>query len=237
MHLDDFAAVTRLQTAQELLDYSVRFTRHLEFESVTVIAVQDRTEGESVFHCVDNASAAAASYRDDFDVGRQDPVMQHCKGSHVPIVWDWNTYQRADKLAMWEQQAPFGFFAGIAVAMHLPNGQHLMVGVDRDQALPAGVDRVTRLTAELQLFTAFAMEASLRVLLKDLPESQRPKITPRELEVLRWTMEGKTAWELGRILGISEQTAFRHINNATRKLQCVNKTQAVMRALRLGLIR
>ena len=50
-------------------------------------------------------------------------------------------------------------------------------------------------------------------------------------------MEGKTAWELGSILGISERTAVLHINNATHKLGCINKHQAVLKALRLGVIR
>jgi len=62
------------------------------------------------------------------------------------------------------------------------------------------------------------------------------RLTARELESLRWTMEGKTAWELGSILGISEHTAARHVNNATQKLGCVNKLQAVLKAIRLGLI-
>ena len=59
-------------------------------------------------------------------------------------------------------------------------------------------------------------------------------MTPRELETLRWTMEGKTAWEVGNLLGISERTAALHVNNATHKLDCVNKHQAVLKALRLG---
>jgi DNA-binding CsgD family transcriptional regulator len=62
------------------------------------------------------------------------------------------------------------------------------------------------------------------------------QLTPRELECLQWTMQGKTAWEVGKILGISEQTAARHLNNATRKLDCTSKHQAVLKALRLGLI-
>lgn len=61
-------------------------------------------------------------------------------------------------------------------------------------------------------------------------------LTPRELECLRWTFTGKTAWEVAHILGISEATAARHLNSATRKLDCVNKHQAVLKALRLGLI-
>lgn len=61
-------------------------------------------------------------------------------------------------------------------------------------------------------------------------------LSPRELECLRWTRAGKTAWEVAHILGISEPTAARHLNRATRKLDCANKHQAVVKALRLGLI-
>lgn len=67
-------------------------------------------------------------------------------------------------------------------------------------------------------------------------ERELPLLTPRERECLRWTMDGKTAWEVARILGISEQTAARHLSRAIRKLDCVNKHQAVLKALRLGLI-
>ena len=47
-------------------------------------------------------------------------------------------------------------------------------------------------------------------------------------------MEGKTAWEVGAILGITERTAVLHVNNAMHKLGCANKHQAVLKALRLG---
>lgn len=59
----------------------------------------------------------------------------------------------------------------------------------------------------------------------------------RDQANLRWTMEGKTAWELGRILGIAEQTAVRHTYDAAQKFGCVNKHQAVVKALRLEFIR
>jgi DNA-binding CsgD family transcriptional regulator len=70
-------------------------------------------------------------------------------------------------------------------------------------------------------------------------ESPAPMLalTPRELEVLRWTLEGKTAWEVGAILNITERTAVLHLDNATLKLQAKNKHQAVLKALRYGLFR
>jgi DNA-binding CsgD family transcriptional regulator len=91
--------------------------------------------------------------------------------------------------------------------------------------------------ADLQLFAVHAQDAAMRILVPEASQPERPGLTPRELESLRWTMEGKTAWEVGSILGISERTAVLHVNNAMHKLKCVNKHQAVLKALRLGLIR
>jgi DNA-binding CsgD family transcriptional regulator len=90
--------------------------------------------------------------------------------------------------------------------------------------------------ADLQLFAVHAQESALRLLVPAAAQPERPSLTPRELEALRWTMDGKTAWEVGAILGISERTAVLHVNNAMHKLGCVNKHQAVLKALRLGLI-
>ena len=88
----------------------------------------------------------------------------------------------------------------------------------------------------MQLFAVHAQDAAARVLLPLGDQPERPALTPRELEALEWTMEGKTAWEVGALLGISERTAVLHVNNAMHKLGAVNKHQAVLKALRLGLL-
>ncbi|HJV63475.1 MAG TPA: helix-turn-helix domain-containing protein [Albitalea sp.] len=83
---------------------------------------------------------------------------------------------------------------------------------------------------------AFALQVGAGLLACESPPPDYSAVTARELECLRWTAEGKTAWEVGRILGISAQTAARHLNNAARKLGCVSKHQAVVKALRTKLI-
>lgn len=64
-----------------------------------------------------------------------------------------------------------------------------------------------------------------------------PELTPRERECLRWTGQGKTDWEIGEILGISESTVHNHIENAKYKLRVTTRVQAVVEALRHHLIR
>jgi DNA-binding CsgD family transcriptional regulator len=214
----------------------VRFSQSLGFNTVSAMAVVDLAMGRSEFVSIDNAPDGYAAAMHDVPAMRRDPVMQHCRHQSVPIIWDQDTYTRRGLGELWEEQARFGYHTGIAMALHLPEGRHFAFGVERDQPLPSDGGELQRLVADLQLFAVHAQDAAMRLLSPLLPQVDLPSLTPRELEALRWTMEGKTAWEVGAILGISERTAVLHVNNAMHKLGCTSKHQAVLRALRLGLI-
>ena len=231
-----FTTVLNARSRDELLTEVVRFTRKLEFETVCMTMVIDHFLGDPEFISLDNTPTAYRELFNDSRDGRRDPVMQHCKRQSVPLIWDQQTYVKADQIDKWETQARFGYCTGIALALHMPEGRHFIVGVDRDQELPKAA-QLTRIVADLQLFAVHAQDAARRILLPASPLPDLPLLTPRELETLRWTMEGKTAWEVGNILGITERTVVLHANNATHKLGTANKHQAVLKALRLGLIR
>ena len=64
-------------------------------------------------------------------------------------------------------------------------------------------------------------------------ESSAEGLTPRENEVLRWVGEGKNNWEIGSILSISERTVKFHLANIFRKLDVLNRAQAVASAFRI----
>ncbi len=61
-------------------------------------------------------------------------------------------------------------------------------------------------------------------------------LTPRELEVLRLMAEGQSNKAVARQLGISEHTVKFHVNAILGKLNVQSRTEAVVRATRLGLI-
>jgi DNA-binding NarL/FixJ family response regulator len=61
-------------------------------------------------------------------------------------------------------------------------------------------------------------------------------LTPRELDVLTLLAEGLQHEEIGRRLGISSETVRTHLRKACGRLGASTRTQAVAKALRLGLI-
>jgi DNA-binding CsgD family transcriptional regulator len=67
--------------------------------------------------------------------------------------------------------------------------------------------------------------------------SPNAPLLPRELECLRWAAAGKTKWEIGEILAISERTVKFHLDQARHKLNCVNVAQAVSKAQAIGVVK
>lgn len=71
-----------------------------------------------------------------------------------------------------------------------------------------------------------------------LNEKHRPiAFTESELDCLRLTAGGKKGSEIAELLDLSEHTVSNHISNAIKKLGCTTRTQAVVDALRLNIIR
>ena len=61
-------------------------------------------------------------------------------------------------------------------------------------------------------------------------------LTPREQQILQWIYHGKSNIEIGMILNISPLTVKNHVQKTLRKLNVLNRTQAVGRALALRIV-
>lgn len=61
-------------------------------------------------------------------------------------------------------------------------------------------------------------------------------LSDREIQIVRWTSEGKTSAEIAIILALSEHTVNSYIAAILRKLHVVNRAQMVASAIRSGLI-
>jgi DNA-binding CsgD family transcriptional regulator len=67
-------------------------------------------------------------------------------------------------------------------------------------------------------------------------ETAVESLTPREIEVLELVAEGLSNKVVATRLGISDQTVKFHLTSISGKLGAINRTDAVRRAVRRGLI-
>ncbi len=209
----------------------------LGFSMITGALIRGRLQDADVqITSLGNTPDAYLQAARDLGDARRDPVMTRLMTDSIPVVYDQATYVAAGVGELWEMQAPYGYKTGIAVKLHLPGDKHFLLGVDREEALPASGEQLMPMVAGLQLLAAHALTAADRLLSPMLAKGDMPKLTKRELDVLSWTAQGKTAWEVSVILGMSEKTVNFHLGNAMRKLEVNSKHQAVLRCVAAGIL-
>ena len=229
--------VLHATSVRDLTRQMVAFVHHVGFETVGAMIVTTHSPTLTEFQTITNAPEAFLEEFHDQEHARLDPVSTHCARSSSPIVWDQRTYVEANAEFLWELQEPFGYRSGIAVAMHLSRGRHFMFGanwsVDRCDRVPHFKTIAEHLLSFAEHAQAAAFELSLPARL--VTDNARV-LEARELETLRWSMEGLTSWEIADQMSISERHATLLIRRAMEKLGCSSKYEASLRAIRLGLI-
>ena len=164
-----------------------------------------------------------------------DPTVSHCFSQTLPIFWqDIDlSHHRAYKLFF--EAADFGIVSGISIPVHCIRGGTAMLSLSSHQQAKKSQTHFLDRLAITHLFTNYLHEAVLRLAEENPNLHIRSKLlSEREKECLLWITEGKTTWEIAKILNIAERTVSFHVNNAIRKLDVTNRQQAVARAITLG---
>lgn len=162
-----------------------------------------------------------------------DPTVRHAMHSLLPITWSDDVFTSAPEL--WEDAQSFGLRFGWAQSSRDTIGAVGMLTLGRsNNALSA--TELQHKSHKMSWLTQVAhIGMSQHLSAKLMPEC-KVMLSKREIEVLRWTAEGKTSCEISEIVRISERTVNFHINNAVTKLNATNKTAAAIRAAVLGLL-
>ncbi len=159
---------------------------------------------------------------------REDPTFKRCLRSSQPFAFDTSCYGEQDGPRVPEIMSlleDFRLSQGFIIPIHGPDGYEGAVGMVGDQLDLSGATK-----SGLHLMALYAVDR-LRELVLGAFES-KPGLTAREREVLAWSAQGKTAWEIGEILNIAKRTVDEHAQTAMRKLGATNRTQAVAIAIR-----
>jgi len=215
----------------------IELAEHLGFPLCNIGIVQP-VAGEAIaWEDFRNAPSSYFELAVDKDDARRDPCLNLMKKSYMPFCYDREFYVRAGTEDLWEKQAPFGYKTGICSVLHLGVGRALFMGLDREEVLPKEPDTLIRLLADFQLATAFVQDTAMELHShKPFPEIDTDRLSERQKEVLRWASAGKTAWETGRILSISESAVNKTLARAARILECNGKAHAIARAFSRGLL-
>lgn len=165
-----------------------------------------------------------------------DPVLLHAERNPMPFFWD--EVFRTERITKPQKQvlaeaAGLGLAHGFTAPLHLswlPGSLRASCSVvpDNPRVDPRNYPMVDALAA--YLFTALyrARDPWNIALPSDL--------TRRERECLTLAALGKTDWEIGHLLKLSEFTVHTHIEQAKRRFGVATRMRAVILALMCGAI-
>lgn len=172
------------------------------------------------------AHYAANNYYND------DPVAAWCRRAIDPYEWaearyDPEAWPRAAEVM--NVAAEFGMKQGFCVPIIRGNGFQACVTMAGERP-----DFEPRARRAMHLVSLYAHAKAIDLLGLDGPRpTAQVVLTERERETLSWIAAGKSSWEISVIMGLSERTVNFFITNATRKLDAVTRTQAVVNAIRM----
>ena len=230
MNLQRYEQVSQAENLTSFRQGLIDFANDLDFGLVVgVLAIEHRgPRPRTEFISVGNTPQAFIEASRNPDNAKRDPVHQRLMRQSTPLIYDQDFYVNAEAGDLWEVHAPFGYRTGIAVAVHMPGYRRLLLGMDREKALPRDAIKLNRLIADLQLLAVHAQDAASRLLVSTHEDATKPRLPARQLEILKLTMEGKSAWVVGSLLGISENTVRHHLEHIYDKTGTKTRVAATL---------
>jgi len=161
-----------------------------------------------------------------------DPIIEYVKKYTLSVRLADSLIDLTDSQKAFTKDAmEHGIFDGFIVPINVP------------KYYVASVIFTSKSKVELDDMAGICLEMVARISFQRIALTYSPiknvdtiKITDRERQILNLVSKGKTNWEVGKILDISEFSVRDYLANLSQRLETCNRTHTVTRALHLGLI-
>lgn len=160
-------------------------------------------------------------------------------GGRSLLPFDWARLPRDDKkvLRMFHEAEEFGVGRqGITIPVRGPlNSLWALFAATSYESDRDWQSRRFELTKDLVHVAHYVHQRACDLHAENQPVDLNT-ITRREVEALEWSAEGKSVADIAVLMRISPETVKAHLDSARFKLQALNRTHAVTKAIRAGLI-
>jgi DNA-binding CsgD family transcriptional regulator len=165
-----------------------------------------------------------------------DPVVRQGFSSALPL--DWEQFERTElpyckKIFGEAAEANLGK-RGMSFPIQSPGGGTALVSITSNAGKTEWKQDKEMIARDFQLLAHYLHQKFNSLL--GIGNEKNIHLSPREIECLQWSAEGKTISDIAIILNLSDRTVRLYLDTARHKLNCLNKTHAVAKAIALGMI-
>jgi len=235
-----FDIIEEIQASNDLFEVKrvlVKMREHLGFSNVAYAIKTPVTFTRSSVLFVSDYSAEWIERYGQQGYVNLDPVALHCFNSQIPYHWkNANEGLKGDIYQFFGEAGEYNLCDGISIGMPHFDGKISLISVASDKSLVQNSAQQRLAEISLNALHPFMSERIGQLVKEPQHADSIILLTEREKTCLVWVAEGKTAHDIATILSISEATVVFHIKNSIHKLNVTNRSQAIAKAVLLGLI-
>ena len=229
-HLGD---IENIETGYDAFRFLRKVAGEYGLEKFCIMGLKGKPDLLNQTLVVNNWDPGLVQAYDEYNLAERSCVWGRLRHSTVPFCWEIEMLSEARpqeeaKIAN-ELFNDYDMAEGIFIPIHRCGSEPLAIGFSFKDC-PIDLSQI----AELQFLASHAGETlSPKILHQSEPATV---LSPREKECLKWTADGRTSTEIGKILSISEHTVNHHLYGGMQKLDATNRIHAVTIAFRTGLL-
>jgi DNA-binding CsgD family transcriptional regulator len=166
-----------------------------------------------------------------------DPVAIHCFSSQLPYHWKhFNENVKGKVRDFFGEASEYKLCDGLSIGAHHFDGKASLISLSSEADLIRNSAQQLEATIYVNALEPIIYERVRQLYEESNHSGINVQLTKREKTCLLWVAEGKTANNIAAILTISEATVVFHLKNCIKKLNVLNRNQAIGKAIMLGLI-
>ncbi|WP_034815602.1 LuxR family transcriptional regulator [Ensifer sp. BR816] len=232
----DFASeIAKLETQFDIIRFMRRITHIFGFKTFLICSIPPiDMERLSAATVISNMPAELLNKYDSLSMLRFSTGVRRLRETTTPFQitledWEKESGKPASAAEYIEMLRENGIFQANYFPVHDAEGGRgavILMGPEADLPMTAAM--------ELQMIAIHVYNRLAEI--GSVWKSSNTTLSEREIQCLSWTAAGKTSAEIAGILGLSEHTVNHYLNHVTKKLDAVNRTQAVVKAMKKGYI-
>ncbi|WP_053250834.1 LuxR family transcriptional regulator [Ensifer adhaerens] len=232
----DFASeIAKLETQFDIIRYMRRITQMFGFKTFLICSIPSiDVERLAATTVISNMPAELLNKYDSLSMLRFSTGVKRLRETTTPFQVTLDAWEgeggkpdsAREYIAMLREN---GIFQASYFPVHdAEGGRGAVILMGPEAELPMTV------TMELQMIAIHVYNRLAEI--GSVWKNSSASLSEREIQCLSWTAAGKTSAEIAGILGLSEHTVNHYLNHVTKKLDAVNRTQAVVKAMKKGYI-
>lgn len=161
----------------------------------------------------------------------ENSLFEYCMRNSMPLIWNCKDLDK--KPYLFHDIKKYGLNHGISFPIHGINHEIGILTISFYSDACNYVNQINKNLVNLMVLRDVLLNHL--IILGD--KKNKIKLSKKEKEICSWYLNGKTTWEISKIINCSESNVNFHFKNIREKFNVTSRSAAIIKAIEIGQIK